>query len=481
MRTAHPTLPSSTRSVRRLLATGLTTALAATLLGAAVPTAAPSQAAPTIASTIAPASASAPAAPKPNPVTPGDFKGFGFDQCLAPNQAAMDAWLAHSPFLAVGIYISGDSRACRDQPHLTPTWIRTQLRKGWRLLPITLGPQASCQPRFPRYRDDFKISPDPGDDGLYRRARQMGRNSATETVTDAKALGIVAGSTLWYDLEGFDNSNRHCRESALAFLSGFTDRTRDLKYVPGVYSSVGSGILELDKARIAGRKDLHIPDRIWLARWDEKPNTSSSYISERGWRPGNRIKQYRGGHDERWGGVRINIDSNRLDLGRGAAGYPESHCGGVGVNFRTWEPLTRPSGDYRPAVGKVKALQCLLKEREAYTGRVHGRYDAGTVAAVRAWQKARGFTPADRWAVRDWMSLLAIGARPVLKFGVSGWYVRRLQRTLNAAATSDPIGITGVVNPATVKAIRRYQRAVGMTPNAIVTPAVWGKLRAGQR
>ena len=55
---------------------------------------------------------------KDNVVTPGDFTGFGFDQCLAPSQTAMDRWLQSSPFLAVGIYIAGDSRACRAQPNL---------------------------------------------------------------------------------------------------------------------------------------------------------------------------------------------------------------------------------------------------------------------------------------------------------------------------------------------------------------------------
>src|SRR4051812_27735922 len=53
-------------------------------------------------------------------VTPGDFTGYGFDQCLAPSQQSMDKWLQSSPFLAVGIYISGNSRACRSQPNLTP-------------------------------------------------------------------------------------------------------------------------------------------------------------------------------------------------------------------------------------------------------------------------------------------------------------------------------------------------------------------------
>ncbi|WP_310529610.1 glycoside hydrolase domain-containing protein, partial [Nocardioides sp.] len=104
--------------------------------------------------------------------TPGDFTGLGFDQCVAPTQAAMDAWIAHSPFRAVGIYISGDSRACRVQPNLSPTWVAAQVSRGWRLLPIALGPQASCLDRFPRYQDDFKISPKPADS--YATARAQG-------------------------------------------------------------------------------------------------------------------------------------------------------------------------------------------------------------------------------------------------------------------------------------------------------------------
>ena len=40
------------------------------------------------------------------PPTPGNFTGYGFDQCLAPSQRTMDTWLASSPYLAVGIYVS---------------------------------------------------------------------------------------------------------------------------------------------------------------------------------------------------------------------------------------------------------------------------------------------------------------------------------------------------------------------------------------
>jgi len=174
-----------------------------------------------------------------NVVTPGNFRGFGFDQCLAPTQKSMDAWLDHSPFLAVGIYTSGASRACRSQPNLTTTWVSTQLRKGWKLLPITLGPQAPCNPRFPRYGSDRVIDNHPGKTGLYRKARRQGYAEAGTAVAAATKLGITAGSTLWYDLEGFDQTNVRCTKSSLAFLSGWTRGIHHRQYVSGVYSSAG--------------------------------------------------------------------------------------------------------------------------------------------------------------------------------------------------------------------------------------------------
>ena len=119
----------------------------------------------------------------------------------------MDAWLAASPYRAVGIYISGASRGCRDQPNLTPTWISTQLTNGWRLLPITLGPQANCNPGFPRYGNDPVISSKLNQQGQYAKAFHQGTAEASTAVAAAQALGIVPGSTLWYDLEGYDVTN----------------------------------------------------------------------------------------------------------------------------------------------------------------------------------------------------------------------------------------------------------------------------------
>ncbi len=430
----------------------------------------------------APASATgaAPAAAKKvgegNPVTPGDFTGYGFDQCHAPDQRAMNRWLNYSPFLAVGIYISGNSRACRDQPNLTPTWIATQLRKGWRLLPITLGPQASCQPRFPRYDDDPKINPQRGTNGNYDKARAQGTAEATKTVGDAQALGIVPGSTLWYDLEGFDATKRDCRESALAFLSAWTDQLHALGYVSGVYSSAGSGIKMLDQARIERPTKFTLPDMIWIARWDLKANTSTSYIADDGWLPGRRMKQYQGGHDETWGGVRINIDRNYLDLGKGSYADRETHCGGVRISFGRYGAVSPGASGKR-----VSALQCLLKEHGAYDGQVTGTYDEATVAAATAWMGSRGLDVQPKFAPRHWVSLLSQGTKPTVKIGSAGPAVRRLQRALSAANGQMKVKATGVFDTATDLALREWQEQIGMQRTGVARPYVWKKLWQGRR
>ena len=418
---------------------------------------------------------------EPNPVTPGDFTGFGFDQCLTPEQYKMNAWLESSPFLAVGIYISGKSRACRDQPNLTPQWVSTQLAKGWRLLPITLGPQADCLDRYPRYGDDPTIIPVPGKKGRYGQARKQGSAEASSAVAEATRLGIVPGSTLWYDLEGFNVNNTTCRESALWFLSGWTKQIRRLGYVSGVYSSVGSGIKMLDDARVQRPGVFALPDRIWLARWDGLANTSSDYILEDGWRPGGRMKQYKGGHDERWGGVKINIDTNYLELGNGLVAPAEDHCGGTRINFKDYPRLAPPKDGKRPGQRMVTALKCLLQEQGVYSGALKGEYTPKLVEAIRAWKARKGMSSSDAWSQRNWVALFAAGVNPVVKVGSTGGDVRRLQRALNAANDATRLPVSGVFDGFTDRALRAYQARNELEVSGVAGSATWGALQRGER
>lgn len=416
-----------------------------------------------------------------NKPTPGSFKGYGFDQCLAPTQAKMDAWLESSPFLAVGIYISGNSRACRSQPNLTPTWVSTQLARGWRLLPITLGPQASCSNRYPKYgaRIDPTISADAT--SSYAKARAQGKLEAERAVAAAKAIGIVPASTLFYDLEAFDLGNSACKISAMRFVDAWTVRLHQLGYKSGFYSSAGSGIKMIDDYRAKYPTSLHYPDTLWIARWDGVANTTvdTRYLSARAYVPGGRVKQYQGGHDETWGGVTINIDRNFLDLGTGLTVGPETHCGGVAVDLPRFRAIKPATATYTPDPALVKALQCLLKER-GYRTTVTGKFDLATQRAAGQWQRNRGFATSTVWSVRDWMTLHAVGSKPVLKVGSKGVYVRRAQRAIQAALPSTKVSVNGRYDGTMAALVKSYRQRAGLPSGGVLNTATWVSLQAGR-
>src|ERR1700710_2330652 len=97
---------------------------------------------------VGPAAEAGPDRTDPGPVYPAGaavtlYQGEAFDTCTAPALHTMDAWRA-SPYRAVGVYISGPNRGCK-QPELTADWVTKATAMGWRLLPIDLGLQAPCR------------------------------------------------------------------------------------------------------------------------------------------------------------------------------------------------------------------------------------------------------------------------------------------------------------------------------------------------
>jgi hypothetical protein len=223
------------------------------------------------------------------------FTGLGFDACAAPSSAAMDAWGA-SPYRAVGIYIGGENRGCA-QPNLSAAWVGEQVAAGWQLIPTYVGKQAplsSCD-------SCTSISPS--------NAAAQGAAAANAAAGQAQALGIPAGNPIYYDMEYYSRGPSST-PTALTFLSAWTTQLHALGYVSGVYSSASSGITDLvDHARSGGV----IPDAIWIANWNKKRTTDDPYVPADLWANQQRIHQYQGGHNETYGGVTINIDSNYLD------------------------------------------------------------------------------------------------------------------------------------------------------------------------
>jgi hypothetical protein len=229
---------------------------------------------------------------------PGTYSGPGFDACTAPSTATMQAWLA-SPYRAIGVYFGGVNRACA-QPNLTAAWVAQQAAAGWHLMPIYLGPQASCTTSSKKILID------------NAQAAAQGRATAEDAVVQAQAIGLARDSVLIYDMEAYRTDDAACRAGVLAFISAWTARLHDRGYTSGFYSSMNSGMA--DQVANYTAPGYVRPDYVDFARWDGVATVSDAAIPSAYWTPHRRMKQYRGDHPETWGGVLINIDNDQLDV-----------------------------------------------------------------------------------------------------------------------------------------------------------------------
>jgi len=232
------------------------------------------------------------------PAEPGSFTGYGFDACTAPAGSAMQAWL-ESPYRAVGIYFGGVNRGC-PQPNLTAPWVSDQQAAGWHLIPLYVGPQASCTTSTKKILIDDT------------QAAAQGRAAAEDAVAQAAAIGLQPESALIYDMEAYRTDDATCRAGVLSFMSAWTARLHDLGYLSGFYSSMSSGVA--DQVANYSAAGYVRPDYLDFARWDQVVTVTDTAIPAAYWSPHRRMKQYRGGHDETWGGVTINIDNDYLDV-----------------------------------------------------------------------------------------------------------------------------------------------------------------------
>lgn len=223
------------------------------------------------------------------------FVGLGFDACTAPSRRSMRAWDS-SPYRAIGVYIGGLNRGC-SQPNLTSSWVSEQVSAGWSLIPTYVGlqaPTSSCT-------SCATLS--------TGAAASQGSAAALDAVEDAAAVGIGPGSPIYYDMESYSRTSS-ATSATLTFLAAWTAKLHALGYVSGVYSSGASGIADL-----VGRLGTSYlqPDHLWIANWDGRKTADDPYVPDDAWSEGQRIRQYRGGHDETWGGVTINVDNNYVE------------------------------------------------------------------------------------------------------------------------------------------------------------------------
>jgi hypothetical protein len=192
--------------------------------------------------------------------------------------------------------------------------VNAQRTAGWHLLPIYMGTQPYCS-------SSSKVNRFTG-----ANAASIGRSEAADAVREAQTRGLATGSTIFSDIEGYSTTgvdNRNPRlvctsavtTAVRTYQSAWTTRLHELGFLSGFYSSLGSGVR--DQVAVYGSPAYVRPDYLWFARYDGRQSVLDSSIPQvlpdTYWEH-RRIKQYRGGAVESYGGTSRNVDQNLVDV-----------------------------------------------------------------------------------------------------------------------------------------------------------------------
>jgi uncharacterized protein YraI len=254
--------------------------------------------------------------------------GYAFDTCSAPPLATMQAWKIASPYRGVGTYIGGVSRSCA-KPNLTAAWVTATSLQGWRIIPIYVGHQAPCtaRPNATKFASST--------------AAPLGTADAADAVLQAQALGMLPGSAIYGDMEHYSPTDAECRTAVLTYVSAWTQELHRRGYLAGMYANLSTGARHLSEAYITPA--FARPDVVWMARWDGIATlTAWAGIPDAHWSNHQRGKQFRGDHDETYGGVKINIDSNRFDAPVATVGYAYQVTSSANLNGRSGPMTSTP-------------------------------------------------------------------------------------------------------------------------------------------
>ena len=289
--------------------------------------------------------------------------GLGFDACTAPSLAALKAWKGRSPYGTVNVYFGGNNRGCA-QPNLTRSWVSGATVAGWKLLPTYFGYQPHCM--FGNKPNRYTAT----------NATTRGTSDAGDAVTKAKALGLLPGSALYADVEHYDRTNASCRTAVRRYVSAWTKKLHASGYLAGAYVHQDSGLRDLSDSY--NSTTFARPDAVWMARWDGDTSlTGWPTAPNSRWAVHQRVKQYRGDHNETWGGVTLNIDSDSLRAPVASVARTYRVTSTTPLNARTG-----PSSSYRVvrthAPGTTLSTMCQTSGQKVGTTAVWTRLTNGT-------------------------------------------------------------------------------------------------------
>ena len=343
------------------------------------------------------------------------YTGLAFDTCSAPTATQLSAW-KHSPYRGMGVYIGGANAACA-QPNLTSSWVTSVTGAGWHLMLIYVGLQApkntcGCAPIHPA------------------SAAAEGSAAADDAATRAAALGIGPGSPIYFDMEGYTERPR-IRDAVLSFLAAWTSELHHDGYRSGVYSSAGSGIADLVSRYGSGYPE---PDDLWFADWNGQASTTATDIPGNEWGSHQRAHQFLGAHNLKYGGLKMNVDSDYVDAATvGTASSSPAPSGPPGSPKppapRKKPPARKPGRRHHhsrwlrptPQPAQATANGALVEVRGTHT--VY-RIVGGAPLLVKYWQDIGGRQPVRQISQGSFNSLRAVPANGTLIYTATGTVYR---------------------------------------------------------
>ncbi|MDO7847523.1 peptidoglycan-binding domain-containing protein [Hymenobacter sp. M29] len=140
-----------------------------------------------------------------------------------------------------------------------------------------------------------------------------------------------------------------------------------------------------------------------------------------------------------------------------------------------------PQGAFKPVYDAAKAVASVYERRN----KMQRTVEAATPPSLRPpGQQELGYAQELGYEFADVLPACASpgSARPTLRLGARGEYVRYLQCRLNYHRVSllQPLLLDGVWGPKTQAAVRSFQQGRGLVVDAVVGPLTWGQLDAGR-
>lgn len=364
--------------------------------------------------TVAADSLTASVTPAPDsPLTSMIGSGLGMDTCTAPSISTMTSWLA-SPYRVIGTYLGGMNWAC-DYGNFSASWVHRVAAEGWRFAPLWVGRQAPCL----NIQGIAVIDPS--------HAVAEGEAEAKSAVAAARRFGFGQGTPIYFDMEGY-HSSRGCTSAVVNFIGGWTRELHAAGYVSGFYSSAASGIRDL--AAAFNNRGYPRPDDIWIAFWNGEPVLTDPYVPNAYWANHQRLHQYSGPHEEKWGGVTLDIDADAVD--------------GRVVGMPTVPDLPRPAESALPsestvAPGKAVSVKLTLHGVPRTPVDVQWR-----VGAPRGMSAKPGYGTVYLWPGALYSVTISLHAAANL---APGRYVVPIAVTSGPHAITDAFVLVSVVGP----------------------------------